>query len=1527
MASLVPSACHSTALTRGHSTAALRIDSSTTGTCTSLAVATTMPARPHALSCFCASPFLRRSPSLGHSNGHSPSLGASHGVPRRWSFSCSATAREAGGEAAEVGVTSSSALPASSHEHHELAGVIAARPAAGPGTGLEETNVGHESTRAAAQVATASLSQALLRRSSRTVATVSAAAATAGRPGARMTGALRGKGGVVVAVVLAVAGIATLVMREHQHQHEHEHEEHGNECELCGGYGLHCCTLCKGTGLIRWEGKFDRNDPCSACVGEGCSKCPECGGVKIRRAGRTSSHRRTPFLPLRSFRNPLFAPLPPSRPCALRASKAGSDAPLSDSTGGEGQQPRKDAERSSGAEFPPGALNGASRPGAGGGGGGGDVAVTWGDGQKKDVSGGWSDPSDLDQSRSSAGNPPGLPEFAAGFVLLLGLGALAFAGLHKRGALLLSPALCTITSHPIHPVATLKSARVYIFASIAIVGASSRPVNPKPTPAVVSPPPPVSSAGRTSAPKPPEAAVVGTLLPSSAQPSPSGQAPTTDASAATAAAPASALSGSEGSGSEKRGETGAERQAGGEGESGAKRAVSADGAAGTGGMGDAASSRGVDPSLNDLLLPSQIVAAATVAADTPPPLPFAITLPHPGTTTGAAAAAAAASSEAAGRQQGEEKQALRGEAAEQAGSKAQGLEQLLSGNQGEAGAALSALGVGGGAEEEGEDVVGPFAAEMAESVSELRPWLEAMQAEQAGEGAEGGEAGEKAMEGRREGGGEVEGASREKADGGGKKGEGVATAEDVTLSGVPAVASVADSDPAAAPAPAAVPSPPPAAAAADSASSSAGGASPMPWGMAVFVPAPLSAAPPAAGGAGEARAGQVVVRAAVDSSQHTALEALQALEVRGEGGGGEGVGGKGVEGMDVGKDGGGVERVIEEGVDAAGICSRREFARWLVHASNTLSRAASDRIYPAMYVYGSTALAFDDVPASDPDFPYIQGLAEAGLIASKLSHADLGCPRAAAAARRRGCSAGASAAFRPDCALTRQDLISWKLSLDYHNMMPLQPKEDVVAVVGFIDAERVDEDALPAIAQDVLRGDRSIIAAAFGFTRRFDPHKPVTRGQAAVALAGGGVSEVVAGEMARVEAEHIAEAAMAVVQEEAAAAAAAEAAVLAAKEEAVAAERRRREEAERAAEAAVARVERIETELQTEKEELEQQREVLAGMRAEARREKEEAEAALEQQRQEVEKQISKVEQERRTAEEALAEARAAAAAAAEEAEELRVEKEQLEAKRHVTEEQAQLVQDAAEELQRARLQLQRRWQQQNDIRGGEDGSSVDGAGIGTDDGGVGEGKDGSIAVEASEEEKQLLERVAGILARKQAAERENGGGFAFGWSPDAAVVKARQLLQQAVERVKAAGQAVPRVPSALAQLLQQQATSTVEGAKAAVGVALQRGTAAGEASDGGVVSQMRELGKRLTGTQKPQEEAVTRTVEAQHRVGGDKDGDAGSRASELVEEAMHVGGRLVEGVKKKAHKRMHEVKEVVDQLMERWSKKGGATP
>ncbi|CAI5477480.1 unnamed protein product [Closterium sp. Yama58-4] len=132
--------------------------------------------------------------------------------------------------------------------------------------------------------APASLSQALLSRSAtRTVASVGASAITAAR--LRPSTLLRGKGGVVMAVALAVAGIVTMIKsHDHQHQLEYDGESEGEVCDECGGYGLCCCTLCGGTGAIRWEGKYDRKDPCPACVGEGCSKCPKCGSSRRNKA-------------------------------------------------------------------------------------------------------------------------------------------------------------------------------------------------------------------------------------------------------------------------------------------------------------------------------------------------------------------------------------------------------------------------------------------------------------------------------------------------------------------------------------------------------------------------------------------------------------------------------------------------------------------------------------------------------------------------------------------------------------------------------------------------------------------------------------------------------------------------------------------------------------------------------------------------------------------------------------------------------------------------------------------------------------------------------------------------------------------------------------------------------------------------------------------------------------------------------------------------------------------------------------------
>ncbi|MBA0583751.1 hypothetical protein Gorai_014595, partial [Gossypium raimondii] len=109
----------------------------------------------------------------------------------------------------------------------------------------------------------------------------------------------------------------------------------------------------------------------------------------------------------------------------------------------------------------------------------------------------------------------------------------------------------------------------------------------------------------------------------------------------------------------------------------------------------------------------------------------------------------------------------------------------------------------------------------------------------------------------------------------------------------------------------------------------------------------------------QAHSGEVLVPAVVDQFQGQALAALQVL------------------------------KVIEAEALPGDLCTRREYARWLVAASNALSRNVVSKVYPAMYVENVTELAFDDIIPEDADFSSIQGLAEAGLISSKLSNQEL----------------------------------------------------------------------------------------------------------------------------------------------------------------------------------------------------------------------------------------------------------------------------------------------------------------------------------------------------------------------------------------------------------------------------------------------------------------------------------------------------------------------------------------------------------
>uniref|UniRef100_A0A803PQQ4 SLH domain-containing protein n=1 Tax=Cannabis sativa TaxID=3483 RepID=A0A803PQQ4_CANSA len=206
-------------------------------------------------------------------------------------------------------------------------------------------------------------------------------------------------------------------------------------------------------------------------------------------------------------------------------------------------------------------------------------------------------------------------------------------------------------------------------------------------------------------------------------------------------------------------------------------------------------------------------------------------------------------------------------------------------------------------------------------------------------------------------------------------------------------------------------------------------------------------------------------------------------------------------------------KVIEADVQPSDLCTRREYARWLVTASNALSRNSMSKVYPAMYIENVTELAFDDITPQDPDFASIQGLAEAGLISSKLSRGDM------LSSVEEDHS---SYFFSPESPLSRQDLVSWKMALEKRHL-PEADRKALYQVSGFIDTDKIHQDACPALVADLSAGEHGIIALSFGYTRLFQPDKPVTKAQAAIALATGEASDTVSEELARIEAESMAE--------------------------------------------------------------------------------------------------------------------------------------------------------------------------------------------------------------------------------------------------------------------------------------------------------------------------------------------------------------------------------------------------------------------
>jgi hypothetical protein len=162
------------------------------------------------------------------------------------------------------------------------------------------------------------------------------------------------------------------------------------------------------------------------------------------------------------------------------------------------------------------------------------------------------------------------------------------------------------------------------------------------------------------------------------------------------------------------------------------------------------------------------------------------------------------------------------------------------------------------------------------------------------------------------------------------------------------------------------------------------------------------------------------------------------------------------------------------------IITHREYARWLVAVNNAMY--ASNPAKQIRLAGESTQPAFSDVSKTDPDFPEIQGLAEAGLIPSPLS------------------GDSTTVLFRPDAPLTREQLILWKVPLDTRQALPSANLDAVKQTWGFQDVGKIDPKALRAVLADFQNGEQSNIRRVFGYTTLFQPKKPVTRAEAAAAL-------------------------------------------------------------------------------------------------------------------------------------------------------------------------------------------------------------------------------------------------------------------------------------------------------------------------------------------------------------------------------------------------------------------------------------------
>ena len=157
---------------------------------------------------------------------------------------------------------------------------------------------------------------------------------------------------------------------------------------------------------------------------------------------------------------------------------------------------------------------------------------------------------------------------------------------------------------------------------------------------------------------------------------------------------------------------------------------------------------------------------------------------------------------------------------------------------------------------------------------------------------------------------------------------------------------------------------------------------------------------------------------------------------------------------------------------------RREFIRWLVKANNALWSDA-----PTKFVHladKTEASSFPDVATTDPDFPFIQGMQNAGF--------SVGFP---------------DKTFKPEQTLTREQMFAIKNIFDRGSVDPGLAKDLTFArntvMPPWKDKESISKTYVAAIATGAGGGSDSF-SRVYGVSAFFHPQLAVTRAQAAVAV-------------------------------------------------------------------------------------------------------------------------------------------------------------------------------------------------------------------------------------------------------------------------------------------------------------------------------------------------------------------------------------------------------------------------------------------